>query len=147
MGGISIWHWAVVALIVLPCLLPLVIQPPAGPNRFGEPPSPKTFTTAIQTAFGKFFDFSGRASRSEYWYFYLFQFLLGIALQVAIAIAPDVWSAVFILNIGFILPFIALTARRLHDRNRSGWWQLIALTGLGAFVMLVWMMLPARDET
>lgn len=146
MGGFSIWHLIIVLVFVIPCLLPLIVRPPHGPNRFGEAPEPKTFTTAIQTVFGKFFDFSGRAARSEYWYFYLFQFLVGIAMQVATAIAPEVAIPVLLLNLGLAIPLIALTARRLHDRNRSGWWQLIVLTGIGGLVLMVWMMLPPKDE-
>ena len=146
MGEVSVAHWLVLGLIV-PCLLPLVLRPPAGPNRFGPPPQPVSFTAAVQSAYAKFFSFAGRASRSEFWYFYLFQFLVGLVAQVAMQIAPEIALAVLVLNVGIVLPFIALTARRLHDRNRSGWWQLLVLTGIGGIVLLVWMMRPPKEST
>lgn len=89
-------------------------------RRFGE---------AIRVCLRKYFTFSGRASRSEYWYFFLFAVLVGIATGILDAL---------LFGIGFtsdpsgptnnvsslllLLPSLTVAWRRLHDINRSGWW-------------------------
>ena len=86
------------------------------------------FQTSVKTCFKKYTTFSGRASRSEFWYFYLFNYgLYAILIISAINI-----SLIFIwLYLGFFLatfiPFLAATARRLHDVNKSGWFQILPL--------------------
>ena len=78
-------------------------------------------------------DFSGRASRSEYWWFYLFTVL---ATAAAGALGGTVGN---LASIAFFLPSLALLVRRLHDVGRSGWWFLIVFTGIGLFVLLYWL--------
>ncbi len=70
--------------------------------------------TAVKTVYSKYATFSGRASRAEYWYFFLFTIIAGAALS---AIDTTVASAFSIAN---FLPNIAVAVRRLHDTNRSG---------------------------
>ena len=93
----------------------------------------------------KYSDFSGRASRPEYWWFYLFYI---VVLIVAMIIDSIVGSSLFanygivsvIAMLGFLLPSLAASVRRLHDTDRSGWWLLIALIPLiGAIVLLVFL--------
>lgn len=74
------------------------------------------------------FKFRGRASRSEYWWFLLFIFLVDMGLVVLIRLLPEV-GVIINFAIGLILlpPNIGVTVRRLHDRNLSGWWLLIPL--------------------
>jgi uncharacterized membrane protein YhaH (DUF805 family) len=82
---------------------------------------------AVKTGFKKYFDFKGRASRSEYWYFILFIFLgygAGILLML---ITPVLLWLLGIFFIGIIIPAIAVTARRLHDIDKSGWFQAIPI--------------------
>lgn len=93
----------------------------------------RTFTESIQTCFRKYADFTGRASRSEYWWFALFIVLVGIAAEQL----NDTASRLVILAV--VLPLTAVSARRLHDTGRSGWWQLAALIPLiGWAVMIYW---------
>ena len=78
----------------------------------------------------KYFVFEGRASRSEYWWWFLITFATGFVVQF---IVPGLYLAVVVL-LG--LPTIAVTARRLHDQNRSGWWQLIGLIPFIGWILL-----------
>jgi uncharacterized membrane protein YhaH (DUF805 family) len=87
-----------------------------------------TLTESIKTCFQKYAVFNGRAKRSEYWYFFLFGFLSAVCLSILdVAIFPRNENGVFSLIFTFItfIPFISVACRRLHDINRSGWWQLL----------------------
>jgi len=93
-----------------------------------------TFTQSIQTCFAKYADFNGRAIRPEYWWFALFTFLLGAVT----GIVSDVLYA--IASLATLLPSLAVGARRLHDTNRSGWWQLLwIIPVIGWIVMIVFL--------
>ena len=77
--------------------------------------------------------FEGRASRSEYWWFYLFTVLATAVADRVSGTVGDIASLVF------LLPSLALAARRLHDTGRSGWWFLILFTIIGIPVLLYWL--------
>ena len=95
------------------------------------------FTESIQTCYKKFFDFSGRASKSEYWWFQLFQiiiYVLSFLFQGDLAL---LFSIVVIAN---LIPIYAAAVRRIHDSNKSGWFVLLSfipIIGLYVFVLLV----------
>ena len=93
------------------------------------------FSQSVSTCFKKYFVFDGRAKRSEYWFFFLFYILAGGIsgfLDVAI-FGPGFWKdhgpINVIVNLILIIPILSAGARRLHDTNRSGWWQLLGLIG------------------
>ena len=98
-------------------------------------------------------NFSGRACRSEFWYFGLTVFLVSFIISI-IEIATgmvDVESAEMgILSIIFTLfifvPSISVTARRLQDRGWSGWWQLLYLTIVGILIIIILNILPAKED-
>ena len=100
-----------------------------------------TFTSAIKSGFNNYVTFKGRASRSEFWYWTLFLVLLSMCttlIDIA-AFFSSAWSPTgTITTIITLLPSYTMSVRRLHDVNRSGWWNLIALTGIGIFVLLYW---------
>ena len=98
------------------------------------------FQNSIKTCFQKFADFNGRASRSEFWYFYLFAILVYfISIFIAIQM-PFFFAVAIVLGLVLFVPALAVTARRLHDTGRSGWWQLTAYipyVGLIASIILI----------
>ncbi|NRA86193.1 MAG: DUF805 domain-containing protein [Rhizobiales bacterium] len=92
------------------------------------------FISAIQSVLTKYVGFSGRACRSEYWWFYLFSIMvIGVT---PLLLGHNISSFVSLL---LILPTIAVTVRRLHDVNRSGWWlgtPFLVLLITGAILVL-----------
>ncbi|MDC3302047.1 DUF805 domain-containing protein [Gammaproteobacteria bacterium] len=99
-------------------------------------------------------NFSGRASRSEFWYFVLASAILG-AIVGGIELATGLISIEnpnatgplsSILNLLLAIPSISVTSRRLQDYGYSGWWQLSYITVIGIFVVLIWCMLPAKED-
>lgn len=81
--------------------------------------------TAIETCLNKYADFSGRASRSEYWYFYLFVLLVDLILSYSKVPILDTYGSLLL-----IIPSFAAAARRMHDVGRSGWWMLVPIANL-----------------
>ncbi|HEX8973658.1 DUF805 domain-containing protein [Oryzihumus sp.] len=99
-----------------------------------------SFADAFRTCMSKYATFSGRARRSEYWFFYLaFILVYGILFGLASATGKPVLSVIAgLVVLAFVLPMIAATVRRLHDTGRSGWWYLIGLVPfVGGIVLLV----------
>ena len=91
------------------------------------------FSTAVSTCLSKYATFSGRATRSEFWWFYLFTLLLSWFAQMAVGV-----SIAGVVSLVLFLPLLAATVRRLHDIGRTGWWILIAFTLIGIIVLIVW---------
>ncbi|KIM05170.1 MAG: membrane protein [Sulfurovum sp. AS07-7] len=91
-----------------------------------------TFMESVTTCFNKYLVFEGRATRSEFWWFVLFVVVVSIVLS---AISKFLYG-IFILAI--FLPSLAVGARRLHDIDKSGWWQLIQIIPvIGAVILIV----------
>ena len=82
---------------------------------------------AVKTCFKKYFNFKDRASRSEYWYFALFGVIVYVIGIGMIFISYKLIWLLVVISIALIIPFIAVTARRLHDINKSGWFQLLSV--------------------
>ena len=104
------------------------------------------------SVFTNWSNFSGRACRSEYWYFYLSVFLIAFFLSL-LEIATGIFNEEFgfgpftaLFQIIVIIPSISVTSRRLQDRGISGWWQLSYITIIGIFVILILLMLPAKED-
>ena len=121
------------------------------------PAPPRTFTEAIKACFQKYAVFQGRASRSEYWYFALFNFLVGIAQALVFetiyvtTVSETVFGLSAIADLGLalalILPSLAVAIRRLHDIGKSGWnslWGLIPIAGWIA--LFVWAVHPGEPR-
>lgn len=87
-------------------------------------------------------NFEGRARRSEYWYFVLFNFLITLSAYIVSFLLILfggflLWFFIPIFSLLTIIPSLAAQVRRLHDTNKSGWWLLIAFIPFGAIVLLI----------
>ena len=105
------------------------------------------FAEAVTSAFTRFIDFSTRSSRSEYWWFFLFYFVVNIVVNVADMMVIGSGIPQLIVLLVFLIPTLAVTVRRLHDVGRSGWWIFIALVPVvGFLIILYWMVIGGEDS-
>jgi uncharacterized membrane protein YhaH (DUF805 family) len=72
----------------------------------------------------------------EFWMFVLFNTVIALLVSIVAGLLHATWLSP-LYSLAVLLPSLALWVRRLHDRNMSGWWVLIALTGIGAVVLLI----------
>jgi len=112
------------------------------------------FTEAIQAGFRNYVNFMGRASRSEFWYWCLFAFLVAVAASnIDKKLFPDLFASgsspfCSLFGVGFLLPNLSIMVRRLHDIDRSGWWVLIVLIPLFGWILLIyWACQPGTPGT
>jgi uncharacterized membrane protein YhaH (DUF805 family) len=90
-----------------------------------------TFTAAIKTCFAKYVNFDGCAARPEFWWWFVFTLIATAVLRtVSISVAAIFSFATF-------LPSLAVAARRLHDTDRSGWWQLLYFFPVIGWLLLI----------
>ena len=100
----------------------------------------------------KYAVFSGRAQRAEYWYFVLFNLIISIVLGIIDGvIGSGTETSIGILggiySLAILIPGLAVSVRRLHDTNHSGWWLFISLIPLiGAIVLLVFMVRDSQSD-
>ena len=95
------------------------------------------FVESIQTCYKKFFDFNGRASKSEFWCFQLYAIII---YSLMFVFQGDLVLVFSILAIANTIPVYAAAVRRLHDIDKSGWMVLISVIpfiGLFIFVLLI----------
>jgi uncharacterized membrane protein YhaH (DUF805 family) len=99
-----------------------------------------TFGESIKTCLSKYADFTGRASRSEYWWWFLFVVLV----SAATGIISEKLYAVF--SLAALLPGIAVSVRRLHDIDKSGWFLLLNfIPVIGWVILLYWAVQEGRE--
>lgn len=138
------------------------------PQNLVGPGEPKSFGGAISSVFKQYVGFGGRASRSEFWYFYLFTMLLSLgvwiiaALLVAGAAASSsgssgggdftgfglivglLYTASMIAGLGIVLPYLAVSVRRLRDAGQHWAWLFISFVPLGVIVLIVLWCQPSK---
>lgn len=108
----------------------------------GMPPTPPPvyigFGDAIRICFQKYATFSGRATRAEYWWFYLFTFIVSMC---------GVWNEylTYAISIALLIPTLAVSWRRLHDIGKAGGWYFIGLIPIvGWILLIVWFCRPSE---
>jgi uncharacterized membrane protein YhaH (DUF805 family) len=117
---------------------------------YGTSQGPKmvSFENSIRIGFAKYATFSGRATRSEYWFFTLFYSLVILATfwlsiifdnELFAFLTLAIWLALF-------LPAISVLVRRLHDTGKSGWWYWLSLVPFGAIVVIVFLCQPSESS-
>ena len=98
------------------------------------------FVESIKICFGKYAKFDGRASKSEFWYFFLFCFIFmfvgGFLVGLSGASQAGMDGAILFLLLPIFIPSIAVATRRLHDINQSGWMQCIFIPGFFADMLM-----------
>jgi len=98
-----------------------------------------SFPQAIEAGFKNYVNFSGRALRSEYWFWFLFTALAEIVLAI-FEFVTGIGVLTLLFGLATLLPGVAVTVRRLHDINKSGWFVLLVLIPIvGAIILIVWM--------
>jgi uncharacterized membrane protein YhaH (DUF805 family) len=96
------------------------------------------FVEAIKSGFSNYVNFSDRAIRSEYWFWGLFSVLVEIVARIIDA-GLGVTLIYPLAALALFLPGLAMSVRRLHDTDRSGWWFLLIFIPLiGAIILIVW---------
>jgi uncharacterized membrane protein YhaH (DUF805 family) len=106
------------------------------------------FVPAITNGFQNYATFTGRAARSEYWYWVLFNVIVSAITAVidyAAFPASDISPTNTIAALALLVPSLAVAARRLHDIDRTAWWMLIGLTIIGGFLLLYWAFVKGTD--
>lgn len=127
-------------------------EPPLSQPYYGAP-----FRVAFARFWRKYFVFSGRASRAEYWWWLLFSLIVGFVLSAFThgkhpdggpsGLAELFNGIVYLWGLATVIPGLALFWRRLHDSNHSGWWILIGLIPLvGEIILLVFLVSGPQAE-
>ena len=100
-----------------------------------------TFGQAVSTCFSKYATFSGRASRSEYWWWQLFVFIATFAIVFVFTLIDEEAGSIAntLLSLALLLPNLAVPVRRCHDTNHSGWWVLCPIYNI------ILMFLPSEE--
>ncbi|WP_350433145.1 DUF805 domain-containing protein [Shewanella sp. H8] len=101
----------------------------------------------------QYFDFSGRARRKEYWMFVLISTIISILLtlvDMGVGLYSDIYGAGLlssVYSLAILIPSLAVSVRRLHDTDHSGWWLLlICIPLLGALIILVVICFNSKDD-
>jgi uncharacterized membrane protein YhaH (DUF805 family) len=113
-----------------------------------------SFGQAVRAVLGQYATFSGRARRSEYWYWALFTFiLLAVAGGLDNVLKTNLSGQQFgwfyiVAALAIVIPTIAVTVRRLHDTDRSGWWYLLTIVCfIGPIIVFVFCVIDSTAGT
>lgn len=104
-----------------------------------------SFTEAISMGFNRYCCFTGRSSRSEYWWWALFMFIIGALVSAIFGDGTTGRIVSGIVSLAFFLPNLGLAMRRLHDIGRSGWWVCINfIPVIGQIILIVFFCQPSQ---
>lgn len=116
-----------------------------------------SFSDAVSTCLGKYADFSGRAGRPEFWWFFVFNIAASLMASIFDGLAgTDVTSTPLtgdqgivgiLVTLALVVPNLSVGARRLHDTGRPAWWLLLLLVPcLGILVLIAFFCLPSQPQ-
>ena len=94
---------------------------------------------STKICYSKFLDADGRASQSEYWWFYLVGVINGLLIVFLSSVSESLAVVLLIVAVVSIPPHLTAMIRRLHDTNHSGLWCLLLLVPFGLFVVVYWL--------
>ena len=100
---------------------------------------------SVISCFNKYFDFDSRSSRKEFWFWQLFRILMFLSITYIESLGLN--GLLLISNFIFIIPEIAVSIRRLHDINKSGWWILLTITIIGIIPLTYYYCLKGDGNT
>ena len=109
------------------------------------------FGQSIRSGFKRYLDFSGRSSRSEYWWWALLNVILSVFSSVLVVNAAAEYEDLavtfyLIVNLVMFVPNLAMSVRRFHDLDRSGWWLFIGVIPLvGPIILIFWFCTKGTD--
>jgi uncharacterized membrane protein YhaH (DUF805 family) len=105
------------------------------------------FQESVRQCLQKYANFNGRATRSEYWWFNLFVYLSYFTLALLSTYSSDVFTILFgVFIFGMILPLLAVSVRRLHDTNKSGWMLLLSFIPIVNLVLIYFFVQPSEQQ-
>ncbi len=112
------------------------------------------FKDALKLGFTNYAQFHGRSSRGSFWWWMLWIILISIGIGVVESILfggfvrkPGMGGPIETLfRLAVFLPNVSMSVRRLHDVGRSGWWSLLALTGIGVLLLIFWWVQPGQRQ-
>ena len=105
-----------------------------------EPARALTFVEAVRQGVRRWGDFDGRASRSEFWFFFL---AVSVVVGAFAALDERLGGAALVLC---LVPLAAAGTRRLRDAGQSPWWLLFAVVPMGFVVLLTLMVMPGKTR-
>lgn len=111
-------------------------------------PEVKEFLTVLS----RWSDFAGRSSRREYWMYTLVLVLMSIVLGIldGVILGGAALSQLLtfgnVFSLATLVPSLSVSVRRLHDIDRSGWWLLLSLTGVGILLIIYWACLGSDED-
>ena len=132
------------------CGEPIVVETDVIPSVELERLPRVGFQAAVRLGFMRYFDFRGRSTRAEYWWFTLFVFIGSIVTSTLDLImgtgGPEGGLIEGVFSLITLIPSIAIAVRRLHDVNRTGWWLLIGFTIIGIIPLFIWAIQLGNQE-
>ena len=99
------------------------------------------FSDAVRSVINQYVGFTGRAGRSEFWYWVLFTFVVGIVIQALSGMMPSLTYLGYLFSLATIVPNLSVGARRLHDIGKSGWLQLAWLIPILGWIYMIYLLI------
>jgi uncharacterized membrane protein YhaH (DUF805 family) len=118
-----------------------VPAPPPPSNYGGGSPQPQLPNPLVsywkRVVLERYAQFTGRARRAEFWWYFLANFIISVVLNILIAVSSIFGVLTLIYGLAVLIPGLAVAVRRLHDTDRSGWWLLIGLIPIVGIIVLI----------